>query len=164
MGYKKGKAPFPLAFLKARLHYDPYTGFWRRLDRPNTPAGHTMKQGYRRMRIGGKRYLAHVLAWFYMTGRWPHKIVDHRDNDPANGRWKNLRLATWVQNRVNSKCRADNQTKMKGVIRRGKNCFEAMITVRKKRISLGHYRKPTLAHRAYCAAAQKHFGEYARAA
>ena len=156
------KAPFSRAYLFSRLHYDPLTGIWTRLAHYKGAAGNIMPTGYRRIRVGKGRYLSHVLAWFYMTGKWPAKIVDHKDNDKFNTKWDNFRLATRVQNRVNCKCRADNKTKLKGVSPRGKNMWQASITVAKKRVSLGTFSTPERAHAAYCAAAAKHFKEFAR--
>jgi hypothetical protein len=164
MGWKKQKAPFTLAYLKARLYYEPISGRWTRLNRKKSnKAGHTMSSGYLRMRVGKHRCLAHVLAWFYMTGRWPRRIVDHVDNDNTNLRWDNLRLASWVQNRVNSKCRRDNKSGFKGVCKnRGR--FIAYICVDKKRYNLGMYATAQLAHAAYIKAAKKYYGAFARAA
>jgi hypothetical protein len=40
--------------------------------------------------------------------------------------------------------------------------WKAVITVHGKGLYLGYFKTPEAAHMAYCAAADKHFGEYAR--
>lgn len=78
-------------------------------------AGWITEWGYRKIEVDGRAYLAHRLAWLYMTGEWPEGEVDHKDCDPANNEWGNLRLATRGQNAQNSSLRADNTSGVKGV-------------------------------------------------
>jgi hypothetical protein len=61
-----------------------------------------------------KRYLAHHLAWVYMTGKWP-KQVDHLDGNPLNNAWDNLREVTQSQNMRNAKKAKHNQSGCTGV-------------------------------------------------
>src|SRR5690348_8900862 len=99
------------AHLKELLRYDPETGkfFWlvraRRRSRIGDEAGSDHGQGYIEIGIEGRRYLAHRLAWFYMTGEWPPEMVDHKDLCRSNNRWANLRLATHGQNVQNTPAR-----------------------------------------------------------
>lgn len=98
-----------------------------------------------------------------MTGAWPEHKVDHWDRDGLNNRWANLRSATVSQNLQNSGIRADNTSGFKGVSwssSRGK--WVAQISIYGKRTPLGRYFIKDEAIAAYRAAAERHFGEFAR--
>lgn len=110
--------------LKELLDYDPLTGiFTWRVDRYRVRKGQsagvvaTRKNGYRRIhiRLDQRLYLAHRLAWLYMTGRWPTNLLDHKDGDATNNQWKNLREATSVENAANSGSERISPTDMDGV-------------------------------------------------
>ena len=134
--------------LRELLEYSPETGHFRwRFDRifggvVNARAGDIAganHQGYVRIRIAGRNYLAHRLAFLYMTGEWPGHLVDHRDRDTSNNRWSNLRQATTSQNAINSRTRADSVLGVKGVHRRPNGRYEAYISRNSRRTYLGVY-------------------------
>jgi len=156
--------------LKALFRYDPETGEFSRLVsrggwHKDRAAGRINTDGYRRLGIDGKQYAAHSLAWLYMTGSLPEALVDHINGDRADNRWANLRLATYSQNLANQKIKAANTSGFKGVSRiRASGRWLASIKVHGKSYNLGSFRTPEEAHQAYCRAAEKAFGEYARAA
>lgn len=85
--------------LRGRMTYDQVTGqfFWTK---SMLRAGTTRKDGYVRICFNYKFYYAHQLAWFYMTGRWA-RTVDHKDHNPSNNSWDNLREATMQQQSCN---------------------------------------------------------------
>lgn len=73
--------------LKALVRYDPDTGCFHHLvARKNVSVGDVAggldMEGYVRLRLNGRRYKAHRLAIFYMTGKWP-KAVDHKNKIEA---------------------------------------------------------------------------------
>lgn len=57
--------------------------------------------GYRYISIYKRRYYESHLAWFYMTGSWPEKEIDHINRIKYDNSWKNLRLADRSQNNCN---------------------------------------------------------------
>ena len=153
--------------LKEVLHYDPTTGVFTWLKSrgrlsAGSPAGYICL-GYVKIRLDGKNYQAHRLAWFYMTGSWPDDQVDHRDLNKANNCWNNLRAATGSQNQQNVALRRNNKSGFKGIIpRRGK--WVARIRVEGKQVWLDTYDCRKTAAEAYAAAARQRFGDFARVA
>lgn len=147
--------------LKSLLRYEPKTGkFIWLVWRPNgirvgDVAGGEHGDGYWCIGVCGKIYLAHRLAWLYMTGVWPSE-VDHINMNRSDNRWKNLRHADGVMNRQNiRKPRAHNKTGFLGVhIQNGK--FKAQIRVNFKPMHLGYHDTPELAHAAYLKAKRKY--------
>ena len=141
------------ARVRELLSYDPETGFFTwLLARGCVPAGAIAGSiDNRRVRFGvdGRYYLAHRLAWLWMTGEWPTADIDHIDGDPANNRWSNLRdvnRSTNVQNV--RRARKNNKAGLLGVSPHGKS-WRAVIGVEGKRINVGTFETPQLAHDAY---------------
>ncbi|MBA1157754.1 HNH endonuclease signature motif containing protein [Microvirga mediterraneensis] len=155
--------------LRYLFRYDPETGqFWRRHPHAgyniNREAGYVRKGApYREIRVDQKLYLAHRLAWLYMTGEWPVETVDHIDGIPANNAWANLRAATFKENSRNRGRLPNNTTGYPGVSRQRRR-FRARIVVDGKPIELGSFDTKEAARDAYNAAAKEHFGEFARVA
>lgn len=154
--------------LKSLLSYNPDTGLfvWRVKRRGPAAAGMVAgtphSNGYVSIKIDGRRYFAHRLAWLYMNGCWPPEQIDHIDLDKTNNVFSNLRAATPRQNSVNTPARR-SQSGLKGTIFwRGK--YAARIKVGSRTIHLGTFATPEEAHAAYAVAAKMHFGEYARTA
>lgn len=160
--------------LKHLLNYDPETGFFTW----NTPPHNRLKgkragtvkiirkkkTNYRAISIAGREYQEHRLAFLWMTGALPEKIIDHADLDGTNNKWSNLREASFTQNKWNCPANARNKIGIKGVRRRPSGRFEAQIKVNKKNVYLGSFGSAEEAHAAYCKAANELHGEFARAA
>jgi hypothetical protein len=87
--------------------------------------------------------------------------VDHRNGDTLDCRRENLRLATHAQNARNTKTPVSNTTGFKGV-RRIKTKWTAYIKIDGKQRHLGCFTSKREAARAYDAAAQQAWGEFAR--
>lgn len=129
--------------------------------RLGSPAGTI--QRYLQIRLDGRRFLAHRLAWLYMTGGWPPKQIDHINGNKLDNRWNNLRLADPSQNNANCPARARNTSGFKGVTWHKRNRrWQAQIRVRGKPIYLGQFDKIEDAAQAYSRAAEDHFGEFSR--
>lgn len=154
------------------LNYDPMTGeFTARVHRPGVRFGKALgnvdSRGYVRICIAYHRFMAHRLAWFYVTGNWPLNLIDHKDGNPANNRFDNLREADVVQNGANRGRMRKSAAPYKGVhFHKGHKSrpWQASIRVRGKLLYLGNFDTPEQARDAYMAAAQEHFGEFRRAA
>jgi hypothetical protein len=155
--------------LRELLDYNQETGvFTQRLNRTGVKAGaiagtnHCM--GYRTIRLEGRDYLAHRLAWLYMTGAWPTHQIDHINGVKDDNCFANLREATHAENNRNTGRRSDNTSGFKGVIfdRRNGGRWRAYIQKNGRMRHIGGFDTPEEAHKAYCEAAREHHGEFAR--
>jgi hypothetical protein len=61
-------------------------------------AGSKNGQGYILIKIDGKFYFAHRLAWLVTHGTFPINMIDHIDGNRENNKINNLREATAEQN------------------------------------------------------------------
>ena len=150
------------------LHYDPETGlFTWRISRGRCAAGDTAgtikDNGYVQIKIDGTFYLAHRLAFVWMTGEWPKRLTDHRFGNRADNRWSVLRTASNADNARNC-IRMTNATGVRGVYieaRTGK--FYAQIRIGNgKRLSLGTFFTLEEAKRKRERAAAEYHREFAR--
>ena len=100
----------------------------------------------------------------YQTGRWPPVVVDHRNLNTANDRWKNLRPCNNSQSQANRGVNANNKLGLKGVYQMKSRAkpFMARIMVNGEKQFLGCFRTAKEAHAAYLVAAKAGFGEFAR--
>lgn len=65
-------------------------------------AGSIHYNGYRQVKIAKRIYRVHRLIWMLVTGEDPRDLtVDHKDTNPLNNRFDNLRLATSLQQQFN---------------------------------------------------------------
>ena len=155
--------------LLCQLSYDPTTGHFAWISpsmgrRKNSVyAGGLEKCGYRRIRVGKYRYLAHRLAWFYVHGYWPPNEVDHRNNCRDDNRIENLRLADDRQNRANMGPRK-SASGLKGAHwNASRGYWQSYIKRDGRSKFLGRFDDPETAHEAYVAAAKNAHGEFGRA-
>ena len=130
-----------LDLAKEKLDYDPETGVftWK----GGAEARGKCSQGYRRMKIAGKLYTGHRLAWAWVHGEEPPAEIDHINQDKADNRIENLRDGANSVNFINRPLRPDNTTGVAGVqlddgtyvskfqsrvIKRTKDFFEAVCS------------------------------------
>lgn len=152
--------------LRENLVYVPLGHlYWRKpglARQMGRPVGHVCKSGYRSIRLNGNPYRAHKVIWALQHGVWPIGDIDHINGCRDDNRIDNLREATRSQNLANSKQRSEN---LKGAhFDKRRQTWSARITINYKEIWLGTYASEAEAHAAYLKAAQKYFGEFARAA
>ena len=93
--------------LRAMLSYNAATGEFFNLapcSGGGLPrrVGNINRSGYMRVHFGGRFFAAHRLAWFYVTGQWPEKDIDHINGIRHDNRLCNLRAVTRKQNRENT--------------------------------------------------------------
>lgn len=142
--------------LKELLHYEPETGVftWRVYRCARARAGDragsvNKKMGYRFINVDQGMYLAHRLAFFYMTGQWPSKDVDHLKGDRDDNRWEKLRELSRSGNMQNlQSAHRDSKTGFLGVVP-SKGRFAAQIRANGKNRHLGMFDSPEKAHHAY---------------
>ena len=160
--------------LRKILFYNPATGFFVWRQRPpqkgfrNSYVGSRAGQSqgrYRAISINGRFYKEHRLAWLYVNGEWSTLDVDHINGDSFDNRISNLRPATKSQNIANRRLNKSSKTGLKGVsfFKRDK-VYIAQIMKDGKSIYLGRHKTAEEAHLAYCEAATRLFGEFARTA
>jgi len=110
--------------LKELLHYNPMTGIFTWIKpRQGVSVGsyagkeiyNRSKNRYVRIRLLGKQYMAHRLAFLYITGEWPRKVVDHINGVGRDNRWGNLRDVTQQENCRNSRVSKQAPGKVSGV-------------------------------------------------
>ncbi len=154
--------------LRSELRYDAETGHFRwRDDRPPRPgpdvrgkdAGTRIWSGYVVIKIGGKRYYAHRLAWLYVQGEWPQTALDHADGNRANNAIGNLRISTHAQNSTNKHTQR-HIAPYRGVMPHGPG-FVARIHAGGKRHYLGYFTTAEEARDAYVAKAKELHGDFA---
>lgn len=156
-------------FLLTHFRYDKKTGEWTRKKRighgplPGTRADFGSSRKYRHLNIKKIKYPVGQLAVFYVTGKWPPLGVDHKDGDPDNNRWENLRPADQSQNIANARLGKNNKSGQRGVSwRKDREVWIARIMWRGKIIHLGHYKTKEAAVFARKRAQPFFFGEFAR--
>lgn len=167
------KALPPQARLLELLRYDCNSGhlFWK--ERPNTAswnatyegrrAGSRCSRGYREIAIDNRTYLEHRLIWKLVTGEDPNGQIDHVNLDKGDNRFSNLREATVSTNQCNTRPRA--QSGLKGAHwNRFRGYWQSAIKFDGRTVNLGRFDTAEEAHAAYCDAAKRYYGEFARAA
>jgi hypothetical protein len=100
-------------------------------------------------------------------GQSPPDIVDHKNRNPSDNRWENLRAATPSQNCANAGLRSNNSHGFQGVrldrnkARLGRRkIWQARINVNGRHISLKYHETKEQAANAYASAAKQYFGEF----
>jgi hypothetical protein len=147
--------------LREVLSYDPESGEfrWKRVYRGisrSRPAGSPGKRrGEVTIRVDGDTFLAHRLAFLYVTGAWPLNDVDHIDGDPSNNKWSNLRDVPHQTNQQNIRAahKSNRSSGLLGVsLHVASGLWRARITVSGKEQCLGYFHDKDLAHKAYISA------------
>jgi len=152
--------------LRKKLKYDLDTGhfYWRRKwasgCRTDKPAGGPdCNKGYHVIKVDGRRYYAHRLAWLYTFGSWPLHYIDHINQDRSDNRIANLRPATESENSCNRI--GMSASGVKGVYWTDEG-WATMIQKDGKRTWLGKFQSLEQARITYNAAAALLHGDFAK--
>ena len=97
------------------MTYEPSTGYIYNNLRPNIPLQAINSGGYVTVKVFNSCYVAHRLAFLYMTGEFPAGEVDHINGIRSDNRWCNLRIASKSDNRCNIKAHSNNKLGIKGI-------------------------------------------------
>lgn len=152
-----------LKALRERLDYDPTTGAFRWKSHGKRPSwngrevGSRDMYGYKTVRLDGKSYKLHRLAWLYVHGTWPVGDVDHINGNRSDNRIANLRDVSRKVNLENQRAAKNNaSTGLLGAyLDKRKNIYYARISQHNRSIHLGTFPTAEAAHAAYLRAKRK---------
>lgn len=156
-----------LKYCKEHLAYDPETGdvTWRKrvakCIHVGDVAGTIDGYGYIQIRMRGKSYKAHRIAFLITHGYLP-ETVDHANGIKDDNRIKNLRAATSLQQQRNRRPAKNNKSGYKGVCwHPPMSKWKAYIKVKGKNLHLGYHLSKHEAANSYNEAAKIHHKEFA---
>lgn len=96
----------------AHINYNPLTGVIKRISRANSN-GSIDHYGYLVIKIKGKQWKAHRLAWAKFYNREPQNVIDHINGNKTDNRISNLRD---VPQSANVRATKRKQNKLTGKI------------------------------------------------
>jgi hypothetical protein len=150
--------------LKKLLDYDSDTGlFTWRISPSNSikkkqVAGTKNTNNHIQIKVFGKRYFAHRIAWLFTNGTWPSMMIDHINGIRNDNRIANLRQVTASEN-------GHNQTKPHSRTKSGylgvswvksRNKWQAGLGINGKYKFLGYFDDAKSAHAEYLRAKKIH--------
>jgi HNH endonuclease len=150
--------------LRKLLDYAPETGlfYWKvsvgSISAGRQAARRTSGRGYTVIRLDGRLYYAHRLAWLHVHGYHP-RVIDHINGDKHDNRFVNLRDCSPGENARNFPSRAASG--LKGVYRRGARWFSC-ITAEGRIHRLGTFATKREAAAAYDDACRRLHGAFGR--
>lgn len=155
------KTDLILEAMKAKMTYDPMSGRFTWISpsgrgqvRPEV--GTLNEKGYRIIRVAGRLYRAHRLAWLYVYGKWPKEQIDHINGKKDDNRIANLRDVSGHINQQNRGRNLNNIALAKGVTwHKHNNGWTAQIMRNGKNYYLGTYQTIPEASAAYQRALQE---------
>ena len=132
--------------LRSILNYNPETGVFirkistARLAKVGDVAGTLRLDGYVGIKVQGRAYKAHRLAWLHFHGAWPVDQLDHINRIRTDNRIANLREVTHKQNGQNRSKPSNNTSGHPGVCWfKPVSKWQAYITHNQKNLHLGYF-------------------------
>ena len=125
---------------KGHIFYDEITGLFTRKTATGKiiNAGCEDKNGYVKIWIKGKSYLAHRIAWAIYYNDEPPKVIDHQDHNKHNNKISNLIGGSHRDNLCNQKLSINSTTGHNGIsFRKDRKKYTAYIHIHGKKHNLG---------------------------
>jgi len=138
--------------------------FWKNSKRPSfngKEVGCDDGQGYIKVTVAKKQYLAHRVIYLMHHGELPD-VIDHADRDVKNNRIENLRAANASKNGMNSKPSRPAASGVRNVIKyKGRSKFSVYMKIKGKNTFIGNFEDLELADLVASEARAKYHGEFA---
>ena len=165
---KKVKSLLTQAKVKRLFEYRDGKLYWKTKPslsvRKGDEAGSIKGRGCKQVKIDRNCYLCTRIIFLMFHGYLP-ECVSYIDGNPLNTRIENLREATPSQISCHRKKSSNNNSGFKGVFfHKQVGKYKATIIKKGKIYHLGFFNSPEEAYKAYCKAAKKLHGEFARVA
>jgi len=149
------------------LDYDPLTGDLTWKVAPSRKpwllgqvAGSIAGNGYKQVKIAGRIYAQHRIAFLLLYGWLPDEI-DHINGNKQDNRAENLRGTTRSGNAQNIHRTKGKSGLLGASLERRRGHYTSQISVGGRHLYLGSFETPEQAHAAYIAAKIKHHPMYA---
>jgi hypothetical protein len=145
--------------LRKRLSYSRSNGVftWKDGQHAGAVAGHVISNGYRQIKLYGRSYYAHRLAWLWCHKEWPAADIDHKNGLRDDNRILNLREATRSENLRNQRLSPRNTSGKMGVYwSNSAKRWVAEMNLRSGRLRLGRFKSYDEAANARAQAERKH--------
>lgn len=101
-------------YIKKHFTYDPRSGKIGRDDRKNSNGSYD-KGGYLILKVKGKQFKAHRVAWFLYYGSFPENVIDHINGIKSDNRISNLRDVEQKRNVKNTNRSPNKDTGVVGI-------------------------------------------------
>jgi len=133
-----------------------------RTDLLGKEAGNKREDGYVRIKVNNRLYLAHRIIFLMVNGYLP-KEIDHIDGNRSNNKIENLREVTKSENAQNRKTPINNTSGVKGVCwHKATKKWYVQLQVNKKNKYFGTYDDLELAQLVAIEARDKYHNQFAR--
>jgi hypothetical protein len=138
--------------IKKAINYNSKTGGFTWRESPTNSkikkgeSAGTVNRGYLKLKVDGKVYFAHRVAWYLTYDKLPKGEIDHINHIKTDNRICNLRDVSHSENMRNQSIAKNNKSGTLGVFWSKKDkMWVSKITINSNRIYLGAYKDKELA-------------------